>query len=101
MTVQDFVTTANGIPRNPTALVRSDTRRLMGELRGAFKTLRQDQAAARAAGRRPVTCIPGKVSLNPDAILARFNAIPAQRRPSMTVTQALRDWMAQEHPCPE
>ena len=29
MTVQEFLTTANAIPQNPTALLRSDTRRLM------------------------------------------------------------------------
>ena len=31
-------------------------------------------------------------------LLARFNAIPAARR-NITVTQALREWMAEEHPC--
>jgi hypothetical protein len=32
-------------------------------------------------------------------ILNRFNAIPAQRR-SISVNQAVREWMAEEHPCP-
>ena len=31
-------------------------------------------------------------------LLARFNAIPASRR-NITVTQAMREWMAEEHPC--
>ncbi|AYG93769.1 hypothetical protein D8I30_00185 [Brevundimonas naejangsanensis] len=101
MTVQEFLTTANRIPRNPTALLRSDARRLMSEINGAFKSVRDDQAAATAAGRRGATCIPAgtKISVSPDMILNRFNAIPAHRR-SISVTQAVREWMAEEHPCP-
>jgi hypothetical protein len=101
MTVQEFLTSANRIPRNPTALLRSDTRRLMNEINGAFKTVGDEQKAAQAANRRPATCIPegAKISLSPDMILNRFNAIPAARR-NISVTQAVREWMATEHPCP-
>lgn len=101
MTVQEFLTAANRIPRNPTALLRSDTRRLMAEINGAFKTVGDEQKAAEAAGRRPATCIAkgAKISLSPDMILNRFNAIPAARR-NISVTQAVREWMAAEHPCP-
>ena len=101
MTVQEFLTSASRIPRNPTALLRSDTRRLMNEMNGAFKAVRDDQVAAKAAGRRSATCIPegAKISLSPDMILTRFNAIPAARR-NISVTQAVREWMAAEHPCP-
>lgn len=99
MTVQEFLTTADGIPRNPTALLRSDTRRLMNEMKAAFKTIRDEQAAARAAGRRPATCVPDKVSVNTGEILGRFSSIPPQRR-GISVTQAVREWMAEAHPCP-
>ena len=100
MSVQEFLTSANRIPRNPTALLRSDTRRLMNEIGGAFKAVRDDQAAARAAGRRPATCIPeGKISLSAEQILARFNAIPAPRR-NISVNQAVSEWMAERYPCP-
>lgn len=99
MTVQEFLTTAAGIPRNPTALLRSDTRRLMNEVKGGFRTLRQEQTAARAAGRTPATCMPAEVPVNTNELLARFNAIPANRR-SISVTQALREWMAERYPCP-
>ena len=77
MTVQQFLTTAAGIPRNPTAMLRSDTRRLMNEMKGAFQTVRSEEAAARAAGRRPAACMPERVSVNPERLLGRFNAIPA------------------------
>lgn len=99
MTVQEFLTTASRIPQNPTALLRSDTRRLMTEFRGAMAAVRTDQTQARAAGQRPTTCLPEKVSLSPNDILGRFNAIPASRR-SISVTQAVREWMAERHPCP-
>lgn len=99
MTVQEFLTTANGIPRNPTALLRSDTRRLMDEMKGAFRTVRQEQVAAQAAGRRPTSCMPERIGLSPDEVLARLNAIPASRR-NISVTQAVREWMAERYPCP-
>ena len=98
MTVQEFLTTAAGIPQNPTALLRADTRRLMGEFRGAMRTVRDEQATAQAAGRPSVTCMPDKVGLSPNDILVRFRAIPAERR-HISVTQAVREWMAEEHPC--
>lgn len=99
MTVQDFLAAADRIPRNATALVRSDTRRLLGETRAAFRNVRGEEDAARAAGRTAATCMPDRISLSPDAVLARFNAVPQARR-RITVTQAVREWMADEHPCP-
>jgi hypothetical protein len=98
MTVQEFLTTASRIPQNPTALLRPDTRRLMAEFRGGMRTIRTEQTSARAAGQRPATCMPDKVSFSPNDILARFNAVPAPRR-SISVTQALREWMAERYPC--
>ena len=99
MTVAAFLNTADDIPRNPTAMLRADTRRLMGEIRTATRTVRAEQDAALSDGRTPRTCMPERVSLSPDELLARFNAIPTARR-SITVTQAMREWMAEEHPCP-
>ena len=99
MTVQEFLTTANAIPQNPTALLRSDTRRLMAEFRGAVRTVRTEQTAATTAGRPSATCMPDKVGLSPNQILARFNAIPAARR-NISVPQAMREWMAADYPCP-
>ena len=99
MDVREFLATAAGIPRNPTALLRSDTRRLMAEIRTASTTLKAENAAAVAAGRRPAYCAPDKVGINSEALLARFNAIPPARR-SISVTQAMREWMVERYPCP-
>ena len=100
MTVQEFLTTASRIPQNPTALLRSDTRRLMTEFRGAVSTVRGEQTAARTAGRRPASCMPEKVGFSVNEILGRFNAIPTARRSQISVTQAVREWMADRYPCP-
>lgn len=98
MTVQEFLASAARIPRNPTALLRSDTRRLMNEVKGGFAAVRREQVAARSAGRTPASCMPERVSLSPNDILGRFNAIPAARR-SISVEQAIREWMAERYPC--
>ena len=100
MTVQEFLTTASRIPQNPTALLRADTRRLMSEFRGAMTTVRGEETAAKAAGRPSTTCMPEKVGFSPNDILGRFNAIPAARRGQVSVTQAVREWMAERYPCP-
>ena len=100
MTVHTFLTTAAGIPQNATAMLRPDTRRLLGEFRGAVRAVRAEQATARRAGRPPATCMPERVSLSPAAIMTRFNAIPAARRRTITVTAAFREWMAEQYPCP-
>ena len=98
MSVREFLETASRIPRNPTALLRSDTRRLMGEVRGAMSTLRQEQTAARDAGRKPATCMPQSVPLSANEILQRMEAVPQGRR-DIGVTQAMREWMAEKYPC--
>ncbi|MDQ1153208.1 hypothetical protein [Brevundimonas sp. SORGH_AS_0993] len=100
MSVQEFLTTTDRIPRNPTALLRSDTRRLMNEMKTAFKTVGDEQKAAQVAGRRPATCVPAgaRISLSAENVLARFNAIPPARR-NTSVTQAVREWMAHDYPC--
>ena len=100
MSVHEFLTTANRIPNNPTALLRADTRRLMSEVKAAFKAVRDEQSAAQSAGRRPLTCIPAgtKIGISPDSLLARFNAIPTARR-TISVKQAVQEWMAEDYPC--
>ncbi len=98
MTVETFLATAADIPRNPSSLFRSDARRLLREVQAATRTLRDQERRAREAGRTPATCLPPSVGLGADAIIARFSAIPPARR-GMTVTQAMREWMAEAHPC--
>lgn len=73
--------------------------REVGEFRTAVVTVRTEQNQAKAEGRQPATCMPDKVGFSPNAILVRFNTIPQARR-NMSVTQALREWMAHDYPAP-
>lgn len=99
MTVQQFMAIAQRIPHNPTALLRPDTHRLIGEVKQAVLTVKTEQASAIQAGQRPVTCIPPSgTGITAQTLLARFSSLPASRRQD-SITQAVRDWMAERYPC--
>ena len=100
MTVQQFLAIGQNIPRNrAVAVMRPDTRRLSREVTGAVSTIKAEQASAVSAGRRPAHCIPASgTGITPEALVARFETLPEPRR-RMTVTQAVRDWMAERYPC--
>jgi hypothetical protein len=99
MTLDAFVTRANRIPMNATAMLRPDAHRLKGEAERAFQTVGREIREARAAGRTPPACPPGQVSLNPQQLLAFLNDIPQARRQRMSVTDGIRTWMASRYPC--
>lgn len=100
MSVREFLAVADRLPQNATAVLRPEGRRLLDEVTGAVHTIKAEQAAAIRAGRRPAHCIPARgTGITPEALMARLKAIPAGRR-DISVTQALREWMAERHPCP-
>lgn len=100
MTLDAFVTRANRIPLNATAMLRPDAHRLKGEAERAFRTVGTEIETARAAGRAPAACPPAQISLNVRQLLAHLNAIPQTRRQRMSVTDGIRDWMTARYPCP-
>lgn len=99
MTLDDFVTRANRIPLNPTAMLRPDAHRLKGEAERAFRTVGNEIQTARTAGRTPPACPPERINLNVRQMLAFLNAIPEARRERMTVTDGIRSWMGSRYPC--
>lgn len=99
MSVREFLTTVAAIPRNPAALFRADTRRLLNEVRDGIATVRAEQGAARRAGQRPQNCLPANVAMSSDQLLTYLRSIPDSRR-NISVTQALREWAAERYPCP-
>lgn len=99
MTLDEFVRQANRIPQNPTAMLRSDTRRLMRETNAGFAVVRQGLQADRAAGRVPVACPPARMGYDPRQLLAFLNGISPARRSRMTVADGLRAWMTERYPC--
>lgn len=98
-TLDTFVTEASRIPQNPTAVLRSDTRRLFGEVRTGLTTVLARVQADRAAGLTPPACPPEAIDLNPRQLLTFLNAIPQERRARMSVTEGLQAWMAERYPC--
>ncbi|MDI1326653.1 MAG: hypothetical protein PSV23_07615 [Brevundimonas sp.] len=99
MTLDTFVTRANRIPLNPTAMLRPDAHRLKGEAERAFRTVGNEITAARAASRTPPACPPAQINLNVRQMLGFLNGIPEARRQRMTVTDGIRSWMASQYPC--
>lgn len=100
MTVQQFLTIGQNIPRNrAVAMMRPDTRRLIREVTGAVSTVKAEQASAISAGRKPAHCIPASgTGITPETLVSRFETLPETRRRA-TVTQAVRDWMVEKYPC--
>ena len=99
MTLETFVTRANRIPLNPTAMLRPDAHRLKGEVERAFRTVGNEIETARAAGRTPPACPPARINLDVRQMLAFLNGIPQARRQRMTVTDGIRSWMGSRYPC--
>ncbi len=99
MTLDDFVTRANRIPLNPTAMLRPDAHRLKGEAERAFRTVGREIQDARTAGRTPPACPPERINLDVRQMLAFLNSIPEARRERMTVTDGIRNWMRSRYPC--
>lgn len=100
MNLDTFVTRANRIPMNATAMVMPDAHRLKGEAERAFTAVGREIREARAAGRTPPACPPERINLNPRQLLDYLNGIPQARRQRMTVTDGIRSWMASRWPCP-
>lgn len=101
MTVREFLAIADRLPQNATAVLRPEGRRLVDEVTTAVSTLKAEQAAAIRSGRRPAHCIPARgTGITPQTLIARLKSVPASRRGEISVTQALREWMAERYPCP-
>lgn len=99
MTVRDFLAVVDRLPQNTTALLRPEGRRLVSEVTGAVSALKAEQAADLRAGRRPAHCIPARgTGISARALVNRFRSMPPARR-NISVAEALREWMAERHPC--
>jgi len=94
-----FVTRANRIPFNATAMLRPDAHRLKSEAERAFAAVHREIRSARAAGRTPPACPPERIEINPRQVLDFLNGIPQARRRTMTVTDGVRAWMTSRYPC--
>lgn len=85
--------------KGPAALLTSDGRALMSELRTATKALKAERMAAEAAGRRPAYCPTGKAALSQKEVLASLQAVPPAERAQVEVKDAMRAGFARKYPC--
>ena len=100
MPLNEFIATADRIPRNPTALLRRDYHRLKREVEAGLSAVATAQYRAREANQPPQTCLPDSFSFNAEDVLRRLKAIPEGRRRTMTITDGLREVIRRQYPCP-
>jgi hypothetical protein len=98
MTVREFNQIAANAPRDPSAFLRPSVRRAATAVQDAFEAARAEEATARRAGRAPPYCMPERIRLSPDEIVARMKAVPTARQ-NQTLNQAVRAWMVERYPC--
>ncbi len=100
MSVAEFVSRADGLQKmGAAALLSRDLGVLKDEIVRSAAALRQDQAAAERAGRKPRTCLPAKAKITSQEIIAHMKAIPPERR-GQSVEDALRVLVSGKYPCP-
>lgn len=100
MDVATFLVKADAMEKKGVlALMSSDYKLLMGEIRTQGAALRAERLAAEKAGRKPAYCPPAKQSLTAKEVLIAFRTIPAAQRPRIQVKDALRALMARKYPC--
>lgn len=101
MTVAQFLARAAPLERlGAAALLHPDFVPLRDEVRVAGRGYRADLEAQRRAGRRPQSCPPADVRLDPQVVLAEFRRIPAPQARRITVKQGLHQISARRYPCP-
>jgi hypothetical protein len=100
MDVATFLVKADAVEKKGMlALMSSDYKSLMAEIRAQGAALRAERLAAERAGRKPAYCPPAKQSLTAKEVLTAFRSIPAAQRPRIQVRDALRALMARKYPC--
>lgn len=100
MSVATFLGKAEKLQKKgPLALMSSDLKLLMGEMKGAGKSYRARLVADKAAGRPPHSCPPEKMKLNSNEVLAHFRSYPVADRPRVSVTTAFGDLSRKRYPC--
>lgn len=101
MPVSTFLDKADRLQkRGPLALMSSDLKLLMNQVKADAAQLRAENKTAEAAGRRKAYCTPAEgVKLGNRDILAAMNAVPPQQRATTQTKDALRAYFARRFPC--
>jgi len=100
MPLNEFLATADRIPRNPTALLRPDFRRLKREIETGLSAIATAQRRAKQANQPAQTCLPDNFGFNGEDMVRRLKTIPEPQRRTMTITDGLREVIRRQYPCP-
>jgi hypothetical protein len=101
MPVSIFLAKADALQaQGPLAAMSNDFTTLRLEVKAAAKSLRDEQAAAVAAGRKPAFCQIGKGSIDSDELLAAMRAVPPAQQSTTDVKSVLKTLKIRKYPCP-
>jgi hypothetical protein len=101
MPVSTFLAKAESLrKKGPLALMSSDLKLLMNQVKADSGALRSERLAAKQAGRPQAFCPPeGGVKLNDKDILTAMQAVPPAQRAATSTQAALRAYMGRRFPC--
>lgn len=100
MSVATFLAKAEKLQKKgPLAMMSSDLKLLMGEMKGAGKAYRARLDADKAAGRPPHSCPPEKMAMDRNEVLTHFRSYPVAERPKVSVRTAFADMTRKRYPC--
>jgi hypothetical protein len=101
MPVSTFLAKADALQaQGPLAVASPDFSTLRLEVKAAAKSLREEQQAAVAAGRKPAFCQVEKGSIDSDELLAAMRAVPPAQRSTTEVKSVLKALKIKKYPCP-
>ena len=101
MPVSTFLAKAEALKKKgPLAIFSSDVKVLMNQMKQDADTLKAENKAAEAAGRKKAYCTQAEgVKLSDRDILGALNAVPAAQRASTSTKDAMRVYLARRFPC--
>jgi len=100
MTLAEYMSRSDALALRRHNASTPEYMRLTEEVNGALWNVRQERRIARKEGRAPRACLPPGVPPTTNREVAvHFNSIPAERRASITVTEALMQLMERKFPC--
>ena len=100
MPVSVFLTKANALKKKgPLALFSGDIKLLMNQVKADSAELRAENKALETAGKRKHYCPPAKFAMDEDQIMLAMRQVPAAHRAHTSTKDALRTYLARQHPC--
>lgn len=84
--------------RGMAAMFSSDLKLLRAEIDAASKAVKAENASAKSAG-KPLYCPPADAQITSDQLLIELEAMPKDRRQSLTVRDAWRSILIRKFPC--